>query len=663
MNFPNGRRGRRKPRSAGPRASKARRDDAEESLFFHDAAHSLRQAEALTDPPGAPYQAPPAEFDEAEVEETVAYIQDQTQDETDAQVAAQLARASGESGESDAITNASETNGASAETNGASAETNGASAETNGASAETNGATAETNGASAETNGASGVQGTGAVKATSSDNANFSASERLISGSAWSTASVVFSQLVFLVRSIVLARLLSTDAFGLVGMSMTVHGAINALTNFGLSNMVVAQKFEDDDELRAQLNTIWTLDLIRRGLITIVLISLSYPIARFYNDLRLTSILIITCLSLTTEGFNNVGLLLLRREVKWKQANIYEMTSVVLVTGVTILVALWRRDAYALAWGQLAASLCATAHSYFYHPYRPRFQINRNSLRRSSKTGVWFLVIGITVYITTTVDNVFVGKLLGSATLGVYLVAYNISSLPQGIISRVLSSVMFPIVAALNRNEDARLGPIISRVMNISLSLLALLLVPLAVLAPEVISIYGPKWSAAIVPLRILLLTGLFRGLLQNISPIMIGMDRPDLEARSKIAEVVLFVSALWVLVPRYGINGAAWASVLAYFLAVVLRYRFAIGLVPSGFALLPQQMLAMLGAVAGGAGAGFLVLWPLEGAPAIVRLGVGTAAMWGVTAFLLLRLRPELRQELQRFGLKQRLQQLRGRA
>ena len=594
-----------KPSSQNDRDKKGRRGSSKspetrdgkpvEGVFFHDAAHSVRDAEALTDPAHSPIEAPPAEFGETEVEETVAAIKAEQVDQTES--TAEFATTSTPS------------------------------------------------------------------EAPSSDNADFSASERMISGSAWSMGAVVFSQIIFLVRSIVLARLLSQDAFGLVGLSVTVHGAINALTNFGLANTVVSKKFDNDEELNAQLNTIWTLDLIRRGVITVVLIALAYPIAKFYNDLRLTSILVITCVSLTSEGFGNIGLMLLRREVKWKQATIYSMMSATSVTGITILVAYWRRDAYALAWGQLAASLFATALSYLYHPYRPRFQIDRKSVEKSSKTGFWFLVIGITVYVTTTVDNVFVGKLLGTATLGVYLIAYSISSMPQSIISRVISSVIFPVVAALNRNDDERLGPAISRVMNISISFLSLLMVPIAVLAPEIIAIYGVKWQAAVGPLRILLLTGLFRGLLQNISPIMLGMDRPDLEARSKIAEVVLFVTSLWFLVPRYGIDGAAWASVLAYLLAVIVRYRYAMMLVPNGFNLLPQQMIAMLGAAAGGAAAGFLVLWPLGGAPTVVRLVVGTTAIWIVTATLLLTLRPELREEVQKLGIKKRFKQLVSRA
>ena len=487
-------------------------------------------------------------------------------------------------------------------------------------------------------------------EAPTSDIAEFSATERMVSGSVWGIASVVWSQLWFALKSVLLARLLSRDAFGLFGMSMTVQGALEAFTYFGLNTTIVSKKFEDDAELQGQLNTIWTLDLIRRALVTAVIMAFSFQIAKFYRDERLTSILAITCLTLAVSGFGNIGMSLLGREVKWKQATLYNMASTTLMTGSLIAVAFWRRDAWSLAWGQLVASVLSTALSYAFHPYRPRFQIDRRALNRSSKTGLWFFVLAVADYSMTTLDNVVIGRLLGSALLGVYIVAYGISSIPRSMMLKAVSTVMFPVVAALNRNEDARLGPAIARVMNIATSVLPMMIVPMAVLAPEIIGVfYGAKWQDAVDPLRILLLSGLLRALLQVISPIIIGLDRPDIEARSTIAEVVVFALALWLLVPPHGLVGAAWASVATYLVAVLLRFRNVSHLVPNGFNDVPLQMLTMSAASVFGAGAGLLLVWALGAQAPVVRLGVGTLVIWLATGAALLLLRPQLRAEVGR--------------
>jgi len=167
-----------------------------------------------------------------------------------------------------------------------------------------------------------------------SGDAKFSASERMVSGVGWSSISVVFNQFVFLLKSIALAHLLDREVFGLMAMSTTVHAAINAFTNFGLTNLIVSGKFKDDKEFESQLDTIWTIELIRRVGVTAVIMAMSYPIALFYKEPILAPILAITCVTLVAKGFENVGLKTLQRNVQWKQATLYGMTSTAFVSGL-----------------------------------------------------------------------------------------------------------------------------------------------------------------------------------------------------------------------------------------------------------------------------------------------------------------------------------------
>ena len=82
--------------------------------------------------------------------------------------------------------------------------------------------------------------------------------------------------------------------------------------------------------------------------------------------------------------------------------------------------------------------------SYAFHPYRPRFAFDREVFKRAFDFGKYMFVIGVTTYVTTMVDNVVVRRLLGAAALGVYVVAYNLASLPIGMINGILGSVTFP---------------------------------------------------------------------------------------------------------------------------------------------------------------------------------------------------------------------------
>jgi PST family polysaccharide transporter len=83
-----------------------------------------------------------------------------------------------------------------------------------------------------------------------------------------SALSVALTQFINLGRSIILARLLARDDFGLFGMALTVSAALQVLTSFGLSASIVARDFTSERETQAYLNTVWTAELLRSLLVT-----------------------------------------------------------------------------------------------------------------------------------------------------------------------------------------------------------------------------------------------------------------------------------------------------------------------------------------------------------------------------------------------------------
>ena len=504
---------------------------------------------------------------------------------------------------------------------------------------------------------ANGASVNGAPSSGKKAGGSMSASERTLSGVRWTTISMLFNQILTLGRSVALAHLLSREDFGLMGMAATAQSAFSLFTNFGLQNTIISGKFADEKELHRQLNTIFTAEMIRAGLLSLMMMAAAVPTAKFYGDERLLPILLVLCLTPLVSACKNIGLTLLSRDVKFRSNTIYNVISSTITVAAPVALALWRRDVWALVWGQLIASAIGVAISYFYHPYRPRFQLDPAALRRSVKFGKWFLVISGMVYLTTTADNVFVGKLLGPATLGGYLVAYSIANLPATLVSKVLSSVLFPIFAKLGRDETDRLRAAVGRVLLVGSSLLIIITVPMMLLSPELIStFYGSKWADTADPLRVLMLVGLFRGMIQLISPLVMGLDRPDLEARSKIVEAIVFLAILYPMIQAFGTMGAAWAGVLIYFLSFVMRYRYASQLVPGGFTSMPRIVVTGALASAGGAALGALALHFLAPAPAPVRLFVAGGLTFVGCAALLMRLRPELRGELDKFGLTKML-------
>jgi lipopolysaccharide exporter len=469
---------------------------------------------------------------------------------------------------------------------------------------------------------------------------------RVRAGVAWSAAALLVTYLTGLGRAVVLARLLAPEDFGLFGMALTVTAAVGALTHMGLDVSLLVHNFSDDEEFAAHLNTIWTAEVVRKCLLTLLLLALVYPTARFYGEGRLYLVLSFISLTPLVQGFHNIGLLILRKKVSFRKIIWFEQTTNILTTALAIGLAYWLRSVWALVYSQLLSTLLGVLLSYAFHPYRPRFAFDRAAAARAFDFGKFVLVISVAAYVTTMADNILVGRWFGAAALGIYVVAYNLASLPIGIINGVLGGVTLPAYAELRAQGAERLETAFVRLLSLSAAVLVILAVPFLLLADEVILLlYGAKWAAAAPLLRVLAVVAFCRGLLQVVAPLLVSLRGPRPEATAKVFEAILFLSLLYLLTSTYGLLGAAEAGACIYLITIIIRFRLLHSFMPRAARNVPRIMWATLCAGALGVGAGALILTFIDNT--LMRFVAGASISTSVTALVLLRLLPVLRGEL----------------
>ncbi len=125
---------------------------------------------------------------------------------------------------------------------------------------------------------------------------------------------------------------------------------------------------------------------------------------------------------------------------------------------MTVALAVVMRNVWALVIGLLLTAALGTVLSYIFHSYRPRLALEKIALRRALTFGKFTLVIAVASYVTTMADNVMVGRLLGTAALGNYSLAYNVASAPIIVLVFSLSKVLFPAYAEITAQHPKRLG-------------------------------------------------------------------------------------------------------------------------------------------------------------------------------------------------------------
>lgn len=464
-----------------------------------------------------------------------------------------------------------------------------------------------------------------------------------------------------------MARLLLAEDFGLFGMALTVVTGLGALTNIGLDISVINTKFENDDELSKHLDTIWTVDLIRRLLLAIFMLALAGPAASFYGATRVRDLLLVLSLLPLIQGFQNIGLMIYRKSVNFQRIVWLEVTTNFLTALATIALVLWTRNVWALVLSQLVAALISVALSYLFHPYRPRLRLDSGALRLALSFGKYAFLLGVLGYVMMMADNILLGRLYSAAILGTYVIAYNLAVLPLHGVTTAIVNVTFPAYAEISGRsptpeeglgrrttsnasggETKRLERAFTRVFALSSTLLALTTALLLLLGEEiVVFLYGNKWAAAGTILRILALLVFCKGHAILVSPLVVSMRGIAPDAKIRVVEAAIFLILLYPLTSRYGATGAAAAGAIAFFVMMINRLRVASALLPDISKDLLQTVLSAVVAGALAVGAGAIALRTIASVPG--RLVTGGLVIAIVVTGVMWMLSPRLRAELLR--------------
>lgn len=475
---------------------------------------------------------------------------------------------------------------------------------------------------------------------------NLPLAKKVRAGLNWTVASSLLGESLRFARSVVLARFLVPEDFGLFAMALTVVAALNALSSLGLGRTIVTNKFDTSEELKEHLDTVWSVELVRCLVIALLVSASAFPVSRFYGQPQLKVIIPILGLATFVQGFQNIGLVILRKEISFAKIFWYELATNTAGIGLTVVLAVVIRNVWALVIGLLLTAFLGTVFSYIFHPYRPRLAFEKLALRRALSLGKVALVIAVASYVTNMADNVMVGRFLGTGALGNYSLAFNISSVPISVLVFSLGAVLFPAFAEMRAHRPRALELAFTKVFSIALTIMITITVLLFLLAGEIVQLlFGSKWTTAAAVLRVFALVIPLRGLSMIVSTVSWGLNRPKEVAVGTTLEAVVFLVTLYPLIKTFGLTGAAWAGVIAYAFGCVSRLRALREIIPGISAKVLRIALPILAAAGFGLVIAGISLSLLTSA--LPRVIVGGLLSTIIPSAILLSFKADLRRSL----------------
>lgn len=338
-----------------------------------------------------------------------------------------------------------------------------------------------------------------------------------VEGVAWLLAFRVVDRLAGMVSFLVLARLLLPEHFGVVALGTAVIAFIEVLTNLGLDTILIQVR----EPTREHYDTAWTIQAIVASACALLMCAAAYPAAEFFREPRLVAVIFFLALSLFIEGLQNIRLVDFRREMRFDREFVFLATRRLITIVVTIVAAWMLHSELALAIGILVSRTIGTGLSYWMRPYRPSLTLKLR--KHFAAKSAWLLLSGVVVFVRTRSSDFVLGRMMGSASLGAYSLASDLSTM-----------VTMELVVPINRVALSDLSAQHSREAMVArfdavVGLVAVVLAPLALgLAacahPAVLALFGEKWASAGDVLQILALANVVAALVSNIGVPIISL-------------------------------------------------------------------------------------------------------------------------------------------
>lgn len=369
----------------------------------------------------------------------------------------------------------------------------------------------------------------------------------------------------------ILARILSPYEFGLFGVAMLALAFLEIITETGINIFLIQEKAD----LKEYNDTAWVVSIFRGLLMFLGLFVFSPFIASFFRSPGAVGLLYLTSLIPLVRGFINPSIVKFQKELKFNKEFYLRVSLFSLDSLVAITLGVLTKSASSFVWGMLIAALAEAIYSLAFIKPRPKFSYEAVKAKEVIGRGKWITMAGVFNYLFENVDDTAVGRLINTASLGVYQVAYKISSLPITEVADVVSKVTFPVYVKISGN-GRRLKEAFLRTFLATCALALPIGLFLFLFTDKVVFLLlGPKWGEAVPVVKVLAFFGVLRASIFATYPLFLSIKKQDYVMKVTLVGILGLGVFVVPLVRQYGVLGAAYSALIGVFVSLPVAFYF----------------------------------------------------------------------------------------
>jgi len=269
----------------------------------------------------------------------------------------------------------------------------------------------------------------------------------------WSAVTEIIAKLVTPISSIILARLLTPEAFGVVATIVMIISFAEIFTDAGFQKYLIQHEFENDLDREQSTNVAFWSNFFVSLIIWAVLAIFREPIAFMVGSPGLGSVIAIASVSIPLAAFSSIQMALYKRDLDFKTLFKVRLVGILIPLVITIPLALYLRSFWALVLGTIAKDIANAVLLTYYSKWKPALFYSWSKLKKMFSFSSWSMIEQVSIWLTGYVDIFLVGIALTSYYLGIYRTSITTVGQIMGLITSATTPILFSGLSRLQNDE------------------------------------------------------------------------------------------------------------------------------------------------------------------------------------------------------------------
>lgn len=270
----------------------------------------------------------------------------------------------------------------------------------------------------------------------------------------WSSITEIVARLITPITSIVLARLLTPEAFGVVTTLTMIISFAEIFTDAGFQKYLIQHEFKDETDRIQSTNVAFWSNFIMSLFIWGLIVLFCEPLAVMVGNPGLGYVLCIACVSIPLAAFSSIQMALYKRDLDFKTLFKVRIVGICIPLIVTIPLAIWLKNFWALVIGTIASNAVNAILLTCYSKWKPSLYYSFIKLKEMFSFTMWSMIEAVSIWLTSYVDIFIIGVYLNEHYLGLYKISITVVGQIMGLVTAATTSILFSSLSRLQSDEE-----------------------------------------------------------------------------------------------------------------------------------------------------------------------------------------------------------------